>query len=292
VDISPLTDEQLDLMVSYIAGHNSVGENHIGFYGDGEVDVREALGEFLHPLVESFLLAYEGDEIVGVFGVDYDSEVDRAWLYGPLVTSANWHATADALYEGIKELIPSSIHTQILFFDVRNTNGSAFAERQTFSLSSENAVFVLQRDNYKSNFLSYPIRQIIDFQGPYFAQFDVLHNDLFPHTNFTSRQIVEKLDDIHRLFLAVESGKVLGYHFCKIESEGGYIELIGVDSSARGQRIGETLLASGVDWMLSAPSTKKIRLTVNADNVPAKNLYHKFGFTTERVMRGYRRQLP
>jgi ribosomal protein S18 acetylase RimI-like enzyme len=189
-------------------------------------------------------------------------------------------------------LIPPSIHARILFFDVRNTNGSAFAEHHDFSLASENAVFVLHRDNYKKGFLSTSTVQMIDFRESFFAPFDTLHNDLFPHTNFTSRQIVEKLDDKHRLFLAVESGQVLGYHFCKIESEGGYIELIGVDASARGRGIGEHLLASGLDWILSAASTKTIHLTVNADNISAQNLYHKFGFTTERVMRGYRKQLP
>jgi RimJ/RimL family protein N-acetyltransferase len=43
--------------------------------------------------------------------------------------------------------------------------------------------------------------------------------------------------------------------------------------------------------MLSAPTTRKINLTVNADNVPARTLYEKFGFTTERVMRGYRKRV-
>jgi ribosomal protein S18 acetylase RimI-like enzyme len=43
--------------------------------------------------------------------------------------------------------------------------------------------------------------------------------------------------------------------------------------------------------MLSAPTTKKISLTVNADNVAARSLYEKFGFATERVMRGYRKQV-
>jgi RimJ/RimL family protein N-acetyltransferase len=50
------------------------------------------------------------------------------------------------------------------------------------------------------------------------------------------------------------------------------------------------LLASGLDWMLSVPTTRKIHLTVNADNMPARQLYGKFSFTTERVMRGYRKK--
>jgi RimJ/RimL family protein N-acetyltransferase len=43
--------------------------------------------------------------------------------------------------------------------------------------------------------------------------------------------------------------------------------------------------------MLAAPTTEKINLTVNADNVAARTLYEKFGFVTDRVMRGYRKQV-
>lgn len=85
---------------------------------------------------------------------------------------------------------------------------------------------------------------------------------------------------------------MLGYHFCKIEpeSESGYVDFIGTDASARGRGIGADLLASGLDWMLTAVSTKKINLTVNADNAAALRLYETFGFVTARVMRGYRKR--
>jgi putative acetyltransferase len=69
------------------------------------------------------------------------------------------------------------------------------------------------------------------------------------------------------------------------------VDFIGTDTSARGHGIGADLLAAGVDWMLSAPRTEKINLTVNADNIAARSLYEKFGFVTERIMRGYRKQV-
>jgi mycothiol synthase len=105
--------------------------------------------------------------------------------------------------------------------------------------------------------------------------------------------MVERVNSHHQLFLAVETRQLLGYHFCKIEpeSESGYVDFIGTDSAARGRGIGADLLATGVDWMLSAPTTKKINLTVNADNAAARHLYEKFGFITERVMRGYRKRI-
>jgi mycothiol synthase len=104
---------------------------------------------------------------------------------------------------------------------------------------------------------------------------------------------MEKIDKNHQLFLALENHELLGYHFCKIEpaSHSGYVDFMGTDSSARGRGVGADLLAAGIDWMLSAPTTQKINLTVNADNVAARRLYEKFGFVTDRVMRGYRKQI-
>jgi len=69
------------------------------------------------------------------------------------------------------------------------------------------------------------------------------------------------------------------------------VDFIGTDPSARGRGIGADLLAAGVDWMLTASTTLKINLTVNADNVPARRLYKRFGFVTDRIMRGYRKRV-
>jgi mycothiol synthase len=135
--------------------------------------------------------------------------------------------------------------------------------------------------------------RVSHYQQEFFEPFESLHKTLFPSAYFTARQMVEKMDENHRLFLAVEDGQLLGYHFCKIEpaSGSGYVDFIGTDPSRRGRGLGADLLASGVDWMLSAPTTEKISLTVNADNVAARHLYETFGFVTDRIMRGYRKRV-
>ena len=178
-----------------------------------------------------------------------------------------------------------------LFCDVQNIHVQAFAARHGFPLSSENAVMTLRREDYQPAVKRQT--QIVVYQEEFFEQFEKLHKTLFPNAYFTARQIVEKIDENHQLFLAMEDGQLLGYHFGKTEpeSESAYIDFIGTDAAARGRGIGADLLAAGIDWMLSAPSMKKISLTVNADNVSARSLYEKFGFVTERVMRGYRKKI-
>lgn len=289
MEIVPCQD-RFEKLVLFATRLNGEGIHHIGFFGEAEADVRASLAECLIPPAEGFMMAYDQDQLVGVFGVDADTEVNHAWLFGPLVEHADWHAIADRLYSAVLPLIPAYIRDRDLFCDVQNVHIEEFAARHGFPLHSENAVLALIPGKYtpSAKRMSY----IISYEERFFEQFEELHRELFPNTYFTSRQMVEKIDENHRLFFAVEGDQLLGYLFCKIEpeSESGYIDFIGTDSSARRRGIGADLLTSGVEGMLSAQTTKKINLTVNANNTAARNLYEKIGFTVQRVMRGYRQQ--
>ena len=289
ITIEPCKD-RLDELVDFVTRLNSEASHHIGFFGEGEADVRASLAECLIPPGEGFRMAYDGSQLAGIFGVDADPEVDRAWLFGPIVEHPDWDSIADQLYAEILPLIPASIHRYDIFCDSQNSHVNAFARRHGFPMHAENAILTLERNNYK------PARktemEIISYQDRFFEQFESLHRDLFPNAYFTARQMVEKQDEHRRLLLAVEDGQILGYHFCKIdpEAESGYVDFIGTASLARGRGIGASLLAAGLDWMLAAPTTKRINLTVNADNHAARSLYEKFGFTTSRIMQGYRKR--
>jgi GNAT superfamily N-acetyltransferase len=283
--------DRFDELVQFVARLNSDATHHIGFFGEGEADVRASLAECLSPPSESFVMAYDAQELIGVFGMDADPEINRAWLFGPLVEHAEWHEVADQLYAKVLPRIPVGIRDYDLFCDVRNTHMEAFAVRHGFPLHSENAVLTLTRGNYRP--IAQRRTQVIGYREDFLVPFEQLHKTLFPKAYFTAQQMVEKIDENHRLFLAVEDGGLLGYLFCKIEptSWSGYVDFIGTDPSARGRGIGADLLAAGVDWMLSPATTQKISLTVSADNVAARSLYEKFGFVTDRVMRGYRKQV-
>lgn len=281
--------ERVEELVQFVARLNSDGRHHIGFFGEGEAEVRASLGECLIPPLEGFMLAYDSGRLVGVFGVDADPEISRAWMFGPLVDHPEWDDVADELYRQILPLIPAGIRGQDMFCDVVNTRLQAFATRHEFPLHSENAVLVLRRDRYRPP--AGIASRIIPFEERFFGPLEALHKTLFTNAYYTARQMVEKRDDSHQLLLAVDDSRLLGYHFCKIEAESGYIDFIGTDEAARGRGIGADLLVSGIDWMLGAPSTQKINLTGNADNVAARRLYEKIGFETDRVMRGYRKKL-
>ncbi len=54
---------------------------------------------------------------------------------------------------------------------------------------------------------------------------------------------------------------------------------MGVDTSHRGQGIGEQLLKSMLEWMQATTKIEHLDLWVMSDNLPAIRLYEKLGFT-------------
>jgi ribosomal protein S18 acetylase RimI-like enzyme len=290
IQITPCKDH-FEELVHFVARLNSDGTNHIGFFGEGEADVRASLAECLIPPADGFMLAYVGERLVGVFGVDADPEINRAWLFGPLVEYDDWHAIANKLYEHMLPIIPAGIRDRDLFCDEQNVHIQEFASRHGFPSLSGNAIMTLMRENY--TLTARNESRIIPFDERFFGQLEQSHKTIFPNAYFTARQMVEKINETCQLFLAVENDNLLGYHFCKIdpEAESGYVDFIGTDSSVRGRGVGADLLVSGINWMLFTPSTKRINLTVNAENIAALSLYKKFGFVISRVMRGYRKQI-
>src|SRR5687768_12307632 len=290
INILPCRD-RIEELVHFAARLNSDGLHHIGFFGEGGADVRSSLAECLIPPSEGFMLAYDDDQLVGIFGVDADAEVNKAWLFGPLVEHADWQTIADQLYASVLPLIPANIRDRILFCDVRNVHMEEFAARHGFPLQAENTILSLTRDQYKPT--ATMKTQVREYQEGFFGQFHELHKVLFPNGSYNADQMANKINETHHVFIAIEDERLLGYIYCKIDpqAESGYVDFIGTDESARGRGIGADLLAAGVDWMFSAPTTRKINLTVNADNIVARNLYEKFDFVTERTMRGYRKQV-
>jgi mycothiol synthase len=98
------------------------------------------------------------------------------------------------------------------------------------------------------------------------------------------------------LFLAFdEAGRLLGFHWTKVhldQSALGEVYIVGVDPSAQGRGLGQTLTAVGVDSLArrlatSAAADPTVMLYVESDNVPAVRTYQRLGFTTYSVDTAY-----
>lgn len=83
-----------------------------------------------------------------------------------------------------------------------------------------------------------------------------------------------------------------GYATCHLRPEGlGEIGLLGVAARARGQRVGQTLVAAALAW-LHAQGCRRARVVTQGTNVAARRLYENAGFTLATSQRWYHRWRP
>lgn len=278
----------LDELARFIAALNRDEQHHIGYLGTDPREIAAALQEAGLPPHEAFVVAREGDAIVGAFGFEADTELGRAWLYGPFARHPDWAAVADRLWAEVQALIPVAAHERELFCDIENVNCCAFAARHGFPPRSEDAILQFDR----RSLAELPVASAPELSPADHAAFEQLHDRLFPGTYYAGRQIIGRLDQHRKVFVAIEGTALQGYIHVEVQPEfgEGNIEFIGVAEGARGRGIGRRLLAAALGWMFAFESIESIFLAVNATNTAALGLYRGAGFQLLHTMRSFRRE--
>lgn len=90
-------------------------------------------------------------------------------------------------------------------------------------------------------------------------------------------RMAEDWFDPEGLIVAVEDGRLLGFHWTKRVGDVGEVYVLGVDPSAQGRGLGRRLLAAGLDHLASAGCRSVILYVDKADTV-AVGLYESAGF--------------
>lgn len=279
----------LEAIIHFVVRYNLQPHHHIGYFGASPADIEHTIRSLPSGPEERFVLAYEDNVLVGLLGIDDDLEVGRAWLLGPIIIHSDWQEIAGELYAAARALIQTGIREHELFCDAHNINCQTFAARHDFPMRGESAIYYITRDR----FASLPPVTAQEWQPRYFDQLHTLHNQLFPSTYVTTQQMVDKRDEHTKLLIAAEGDTLRGYIFAKAEPESGegYIDLIGVAEPYRRKGIGKKLIQAFLHWAASIPAIQQVILTVNADNTAAQQLYRALGFSQERIMRGYRKEI-
>ncbi|MCW2831502.1 MAG: mshD [Aeromicrobium sp.] len=80
------------------------------------------------------------------------------------------------------------------------------------------------------------------------------------------------------LFVAERDGRVIGFHWTKIEDDIGEVYVVGIDPDAQGGGLGTALTARGLRH-LHEQGVPVVDLYVEGDNAPALTVYRNLGFT-------------
>jgi len=283
------TDRHFERMLAFVSTHNPAGEHHIGYFGVTPEDIRQSVLMLNLRYNRGFRLALEGTRLVGVMGVDFDKEIGRAWLYGPIVTADDWAAAADALYAAVSPVLPVVVREHEMFVDAENVNCRAFAERHAFTNHGEMAIYFITPERLAA----LPEQAAEAWDGRFAEQFVALHDRLFPRSNYTLNYMLGERDKGATLLILTDGDTLAGYFFGRAEPESGeaYVDLVGVDPAFHGRGLGRRLMLAGLSCLRAMPNLHQVNLTVGPGNLPAMRLYESLGFAQERSMVAFRKKV-
>ncbi len=228
-------------------------------------------------------------EVAGFIGADVDTEIERAWVHGPLVTPSHWDELAERLLErSIATAAASGVHDLELLGDVANARLAELAGAHDFERRTPAYSLEIRREHI----LALPPTSVPPFGDDHREALFELHETLFPGTYYSGAQLADQ----HRrgeatLLALVENGELVGYAAGRVDPAGGdgYLDFVGVAEAARGRGHGRTLVVAICRQLVVDPRCAKVALTVYEDNVSALALYDRLGFTRAASMVGYRR---
>jgi ribosomal protein S18 acetylase RimI-like enzyme len=278
-----LTDALYGELARFVAAHNGDPAHHIGFLGDEASDVTAELTDLDEDTV--FGLARDADgRLGGLLGLEWDTEIGRAWLLGPWTATADESADADLmdrLYAAVERAIPDGLAEREIFCASANAAVIAFAGRHGFGPPGEQAI------------LTFPRARLADLApvtlptltARHVDQFMALHDSAFPGTHTPAAALLDKDQPI---WAAVDGDTLLGYVTLKLrpEFDDAQIDYLAVAEPARGRGIGASLVAAALHLAFADERITSMEL-VTGDPI-ARRLYERVGFTLSSDMRSFR----
>ena len=109
---------------------------------------------------------------------------------------------------------------------------------------------------------------------------------------WTEQDLAERLAepwfDPKGFFLAERDGRLVGFHWTKVEGGLGEVYVVGVAPSEQGSGLGRALTAVGLRYLGTERGLHTVLLYVDADNPAAVRVYERLGFTVHEVDLMYR----
>ncbi|MCF6137688.1 GNAT family N-acetyltransferase [Pseudalkalibacillus berkeleyi] len=277
VQIRTMHKDDIDPVSMLISELNNNEESHIGYCGK---DMHEIANSFIKEITDikytdSFVVAYEKGELVGVLGFDAYFENNSVEIWGPFMKENKWDDVF-RLWDEMLILLPSDIDTIGMFPNKNNLRLQRFAKELGFTQQSEQTILTFSRDD-RTKLRDAPI---VDLTEEYFSEMKQLHDQVFPNTYYNGQQIIDRLNKDRKVFIIKDSIHISGYIYIEAEPEFGEasIEFIAVKESEQGKGLGTKLISVALKWLFTYEEMTSITLCVNSNNKNAICLYKKVGF--------------
>lgn len=265
----------------FIAEMNILPECHIGYLGTSQNDILQSLEEMNRDAESAAFIVREGDALAGFLGADADLNKGTAELWGPF---GQENELMRLLWEKALHYFEGKLHTYFLFTDTANHDAAGFASKNGFRLQSAQTYMELKE--HSCNGLGKV--SLLPFHRH--GEFIHLHDAVFPHTYYSGKEIIKKINADHKVYTSDDADGLNGYLYAEYnrgEKEGS-IEFIGVDPSKRKKGIGQNLLEMAVHDFFVNSGAKSIKLCAGTTNEKALSIYKKAGFTVQRSLNFYK----
>lgn len=277
LEIKVINTADIGKVSRFISHLNNNEESHIGFCGKGSEEIANSLTEDISDVkyTDSFVGAYENNQLVGVLGFDADLEDNSAEIWGPFIKEDKWEIVS-GLWSEMNILLPADIHSLSMFPNIKNHNVLNLAKNLGFSEHSKQAILTFNRDD-KSKLADV---DMIELNQNYFSDMKELHDQEFPDTYYSGQQILDRINIQRKVYILTNHHGLSGYVYVEAEPAfgEGSIEFFAVKESERGKGIGKRLLTVALKWLFTFETIDFITLCVNSSNDNAIRLYKKAGF--------------
>lgn len=276
-------------MIEFIALLNNSEESHIGYCGKDKEEIAKSIVQDITDITytESFVVAYENNQLVGVLGFDADLENRSAEIWGPFIRQGNWDI-ALAMWKDMMAILPGEIREIDMFPNRKNIRVCNLAEELGFEKYSDETILVFRRKEKAGR------DALLEELAPaHFLQMRQLHEKAFPGAYYNGQQILDRLNEHRKVFNLIDGDRLRGYIYVEAEPEfgEGSIEFFAVEENERGKGTGRKLLAGALNWLFTFESMDAITLCVRSSNERAIGLYKKVGFRHEHDLVAFTRNV-
>jgi ribosomal protein S18 acetylase RimI-like enzyme len=258
----------------------------VGNFGYSATEIENQLREYMNKQPQSFFQVAQDDsgEIRGFFGVIF-SDPNTVRMFGPYATDIEneWEEISETFFEKIlrKYKLWKDIKLRVAFTH-KNKLLKRFYKAHGFVQYNAERTLVLKRHEWprkrlEINALKRGSIEIRPYRDSDFPDFLNIHPK---GAYFNAPYIVQNLDDLHSLIMAVLDDRVVGYVYYEDLKADGFTDIcfLHVSQSARNKKIGTKLIEKAIEDSFKKSEIKKIEISVRVDNTAAFRLYQRLGF--------------
>jgi ribosomal protein S18 acetylase RimI-like enzyme len=300
-DIRPARETDLDQVIDLLCRLQAQACHHIGYHGETRADITDEIAGLGWPAA-TVVAVDRADRVHGVLTVDVDTELGRAWWYGPFVdvpadhpaADRIWDRTADAMYAAARALpIARGVDDSELYGHVEHCRLAAFARRQGFPDGTYSSVLALEGVDLVRLIGDVPSVAVTELPTPptdsvLAASLIRLHDGCFPNTYLSAAGLLSGAQD-RTVVVATDGARLLGYAAGKAQPEDYFIDFVAVPTESRGQGVAGALVTALVQRLAEKHGERRCACAVVVGgNAPSRRMLHKLGFRPYLELVSYR----